>query len=105
MSMIAFLKIQAALQKSYSLGRFLKKPEMVEAFGDEYKVELTYGLHLGWAIEGAIGSHFKFDASYLSPNVNLAARVQSATKFFGLPMLMSGQLVKHFCKETQSYCR
>lgn len=37
--------------------------------------------------------------------MNLAARVQSATKFFGLPMLMSGSLVKHFCKETQSYCR
>jgi hypothetical protein len=36
MSMIAFLKIQAALQKSYSLNQFLKKPEMLEAFGEDY---------------------------------------------------------------------
>jgi len=32
---------------------------------------MSFGLHLGWAIEGAIGSYFKIDVSYLSPNVNL----------------------------------
>ena len=32
---------------------------------------LGFGLHVGWAIEGAIGSNYKIDASYLSPNVNL----------------------------------
>ena len=34
---------------------------------------MHFGLHLGWAIEGAIGSKFKIDASYLSPNVNIAS--------------------------------
>jgi len=43
-------------------------------------VKLGYGLHIGWAIEGAIGSKFKIDASYLSPNVNMAARLETATK-------------------------
>ena len=46
----------------------------------DYSVKLGYGLHLGWAIEGAIGSVFKIDASYLSPNVNMAARLETATK-------------------------
>jgi class 3 adenylate cyclase len=32
-----------------------------------FKVKLGFGLHLGWAIEGMIGSNFKADASYLSP--------------------------------------
>lgn len=32
---------------------------------------LGLGLHIGWAIEGSIGSNYKIDASYLSPNVNL----------------------------------
>lgn len=45
-----------------------------------FAVKLGYGLHIGWAIEGAIGSSFKIDASYLSPNVNMAARLESATK-------------------------
>lgn len=34
----------------------------------------------GWAIEGAIGSEFKIDASYLSPHVNMASRLEAATK-------------------------
>ena len=38
---------------------------------------MGYGLHGGWAIEGAIGSMLKIDASYLSPNVNLAARLET----------------------------
>mgnify|MGYP000754806170 CR=1 FL=1 len=45
-----------------------------------YKVKLGYGLHLGWAIEGAIGSSYKIDASYLSPNVNMAAILEGCTK-------------------------
>lgn len=39
-------------------------------------VHLGFGLHTGWAIEGAIGSKHKIDASYLSPHVNLASRLQ-----------------------------
>ena len=45
-----------------------------------YKVNMGFGLHVGWAIEGSIGSHFKIDASYLSPNVNIAARLEAATR-------------------------
>lgn len=45
-----------------------------------YSVKMGFGLHVGWAIEGAIGSNFKIDASYLSPNVNMASRLEAATK-------------------------
>ena len=31
----------------------------------EVQVTLGFGLHCGWAIEGAIGSEYKIDASYL----------------------------------------
>ena len=33
---------------------------------------MGFGLHVGWAIEGAIGSEYKIDASYLSPNAFIA---------------------------------
>ena len=49
-----------------------------------YKVRMGFGLHTGWAIEGAIGSYFKIDASYLSPNINLAARLEVATLQYGV---------------------
>ena len=54
---------------------------------------MGFGLHVGWAIEGAIGSEYKVDASYLSPNVNLSARLEAATKQFGVPLLLSENFV------------
>ena len=57
-----------------------------------YSVKMGFGLHVGWAIEGAIGSDFKIDASYLSPNVNMAARLEGSTKQYGVPLLISGDL-------------
>jgi class 3 adenylate cyclase len=53
---------------------------------------MGFGLHQGWAIEGAIGSYFKIDASYLSPNVNIAARLEAATNIFGCDLLISWDL-------------
>ena len=57
--------------------------------GEKYRVRMGFGLHVGWAIEGAIGSEFKIDASYLSPNVNMAARLEGMTKIYGVPLLIT----------------
>ena len=54
-----------------------------------YRIKMGFGLHLGWAIEGMIGSNFKVDASYLSPHVNIAARLEAATKQYGVSILLS----------------
>jgi len=54
---------------------------------------MGFGLHYGWSFEGAIGSEFKIDASYLSPNVNMAARLEAATRQFGVEILISGPLI------------
>jgi len=63
-----------------------------------YKVKMGFGLHIGWGIEGAIGSEFKIDASYLSPNVNMASRLEAASKMFGVPILISSRLYENFTK-------
>ncbi len=57
-------------------------------------MRLGFGLHVGWAIEGAIGSEYKIEASYLSPNVNLAARLEAATKQYGVTLLLSEDFVR-----------
>jgi class 3 adenylate cyclase len=54
-----------------------------------YRLKMGFGLHLGWAIKGMIGSSYKIDASYLSPNVNIAARLEAATKQNGVNILLS----------------
>ena len=66
---------------------------------------MGFGLHVGWAIEGAIGSFYKIDASYLSPNVNMASRLEAATKQFGVPLLISGELVESMTPISADKCR
>lgn len=46
-----------------------------------------------------LGSVFKIDASYLSPNVNMASRLEAATKQYGVPLLLSNELVDCMSKK------
>jgi len=66
---------------------------------------MGFGLHTGWAIEGSIGSKVKVDASYLSPHVNLASRLEAATKQYNIPLLMSDVFVSGLTGSIQSTCR
>lgn len=104
MSVMSFLKIIAEIRKSHKLERYSQNKEILEKLPN-FQVKLGYGLHVGWAIEGAIGSDFKIDASYLSPNVNTAARLEAATKQFGVPLLISGELRKICTPRTQTNMR
>jgi len=70
-----------------------------------YQVALGFGLHIGWAIEGAIGSGFKIDASYLSPNVNMANILEAATKEYGVPLLLTGDLYGYLSDKMKLNCR
>jgi len=84
---IAFLKIMASLTVSKKLWKYRNHKGLNERLKN-YRVKMGFGLHVGWAIEGAIGSSFKIDASYLSPNVNMASRLEAATKQFGTGLLV-----------------
>jgi hypothetical protein len=72
---------------------------------ENFKVAMGFGLHTGWAIEGSIGSKVKVDASYLSPHVNLASRLEAATKQYDIPLLMSDVFVSGLTGSVQSTCR
>jgi class 3 adenylate cyclase len=80
LSVLAFLKIMAATTVSKKLMKYRKNEGLNLRLGGKYRVKMGFGLHVGWAIEGAIGSNYKIDASYLSPNVNMASRLEAATK-------------------------
>lgn len=79
MAVLAFLKIITSVSISKKLEKYKKHPGLNARMKD-YSVKMGFGLHMGWGIEGAIGSSFKIDASYLSPNVNMASRLEAATK-------------------------
>ena len=97
LSLISFLKIIARINRVPKILDYRKNPKLCERMPG-YKVKMGFGLHIGWAIEGAIGSEFKIDASYLSPNVNMASRLEAATKQYGVPLLISNELHRYFSK-------
>lgn len=104
LSLISFAKIIAGINKKESILKYRENTGLNQRIPN-YKVKMGFGLHLGWAIEGAIGSEYKIDASYLSPNVNLASRLEAATKQYGVPLLISHELHQYFSKRTRNLCR
>lgn len=73
-SLLGFVKTLIKIHKDPLILEYGLDPRL-RASINNYKVSMGFGLHIGWAIEGAIGSEYKIDASYLSPNVNMASRL------------------------------
>merc|ERR1719487_739157 len=94
MSMVAFSKIMGAVNRSRVIADYRHHPGLQQRLGSGFRVTLTFGLHKGWAIEGAIGSEFKIDASYLSPNVNTVQAIEAAASMYGVSILISEQIVQ-----------
>ena len=68
-------------------------------------INLNYGMDAGWAVEGAVGSSYKIDATYLSPHVNMASRMMSATKQYGVYILLSQAVQKLLSSNAQDKLR
>ena len=91
LAVLSFLKTITKINR-YSHIIEYSRNEMILARIRNYRVNMGFGIHFGWGIEGAIGSPYKIDASYLSPNVNIAARLEAATRQYGVSILISGEL-------------
>lgn len=103
LALLSFLECIIHVHQSPTLSKYKHDKRLKDL--PNFKVKNSFGLHIGWGIEGAIGSEHKIDASYLSPNVNLASRVQYATKQFGVHVLISGMVYDLLSKEIQILMR
>jgi len=104
MAVAAFIKIIIKIYKSHKLDKYRKDAGLRERIHN-YQVKLGFGLHVGWSIEGAIGSTFKIDASYLSPNVNMASKLEEKTKDYGSNLILSEQIVAKMSNEARAFTR
>jgi class 3 adenylate cyclase len=104
MAVFSFVKILAKINKLSHILDYRKDQGLNERMPG-YQVRMGFGMHQGWAIEGAIGSFFKIDASYLSPNVNMASRLEYATKQYGVPILVSGPFQRLCSEPIKKYLR
>jgi len=88
-ALTAFRRAVREISRSAKLQAYNKNEEILKYFDGDYQTVMGYGLNYGYAIEGAVSTNIKIDCSYLSPNVNLAARLEAATKRYGVNILMS----------------
>jgi class 3 adenylate cyclase len=88
---VSATKVVAAVRKSPILAEYSNHPGLLQRLY-EFTVEISIGMHFGWAIEGAIGSEFKVDVSYLSTHVNLATRLESLAKDLNVELVLSEAL-------------
>ena len=101
----SFLDIITLLDKSPSVQMYAKSSALQAKLGKGFRVRMGFGLHLGWGIEGAIGTRHKIDASYLSPHVNMSARLEAATKQYGVTLLLTHVIHDQLLATTQLQCR
>jgi len=104
MSIVSFMKIVAKISKSPTLSEYRTHTRLVKRLPN-YRVRLGFGLHSGWAIEGAIGSEFKIDAAYLSTNVVMATRLEGLTKTYGVSIVISDAVTNLMTTPFANLCR
>lgn len=68
-------------------------------------VQMGFGLHAGRAVQGAIGSQRKIDATYVSEAVEKAEFLESSTKKYGLKLLMSDSFHRLLNHSNKRRCR
>ncbi|KAH7467119.1 hypothetical protein KRP22_012934 [Phytophthora ramorum] len=91
-ALTAFIKCMIDLDNANTDGpltEYLTKEAVVKRFGPDFRIKMGFGMHVGWAVEGAIGSRFKIDATYISPHVEMADRLEAGSKIFMTPINIS----------------
>jgi hypothetical protein len=110
MSLWALTRILCAVHRSSTLAAYRVNPRLqmrykLSATNAPYRVNCSFGLHHGWAIEGAVGSEFKIDASYLSPNVSISESLEGATHIYGVAILVSDTVINMCTPRMAAKCR
>ena len=69
-------------------------------------IKIGFGIHVGWAIEGAFGSVFKIDTSYLSKDINITKKLGNYNQRYKKQIIFSGDFFKMiFNKDILENCR
>jgi len=88
-ALIAFAFCVQELQTSSTLKAYRDNKKLMRKFEYPFIPNLGFGLHAGWAIQGAIGSKLKIDASFMSKDVEISTYMRTASESFDVPIMMS----------------
>lgn len=82
--------LRSAVIMSEALNEFNHKSENMGA----RKIDIGIGLNSGNVVAGNMGSNLRFDYTLMGDAVNLASRLESLTRQYGVRILVSGDVIK-----------
>ncbi|KAG7349832.1 adenylate and guanylate cyclase catalytic domain containing protein [Nitzschia inconspicua] len=103
-AVIGMLKSFAGIHRDKKLRNWSRDFRLSAGVG-AWSVNMIFGMDAGWAVEGAVGSEYKIDATYLSPHVNMASRMMSACKHYGVTILLSEAVQELMSEQGKSRLR
>lgn len=68
-------------------------------------IKAGIGMHTGPLIMGITGDEHRLDAATISDTVNTAARLESLTKYYRSPLLLSSETLRHITNSEKYYLR
>lgn len=107
-ALTAFIKCMIDLDNANTDGcltEYLRNDAVVKRFGPNFRIKMGFGMHVGWAVEGAIGSKYKIDATYISPHVEMADRLEAGSKIFMTPINISHWLAALLSPAARKFLR
>ncbi len=93
--------LQAAIKMQHAISE-LNKDRAIQGL---LEIKAGIGLHTGSLIMGITGDEDRLDAATISDTVNTAARIESLTKYFRSPILLSGDTLSLIKNHDQYHLR
>jgi class 3 adenylate cyclase len=103
-ALISILKMIAEVNRHKDMADY-QQDRRLQKHLPGYRVRLNFGLHAGWAIEGAIGSRHKLDLAYLGANVKVTRDLVKLSNIYNVPLALSGVLYSLLSPNVKYHCR
>lgn len=84
-----------AVKSAVEMRRLLREYNRDRAAESLRPIEMGIGLHTGETMLGTVGSRKRLDTTVIGNTVNVASRLESLTKVFRIPVLVSGDVCSH----------
>ena len=91
-SLITAVKMISEMRRATNINSVYKQPAFIAKLGQNCRPTLNFALHMGWTIEGSIGSDSKIDASYMSPHLQASYKIENLCEHYDQQILVSETL-------------
>ncbi len=96
---------QDALRAAIAMQKAVYELNLIRKYRGLASIKAGIGMHTGPLIMGITGDEDRMDAATISDTVNTAARIESLTKYYKAPLLLSGETMRHINQDGTFYLR